>query len=232
MAKPRLPIPAGVRVLEVGSGHNPHPRAHVLCDRYLDDVERGGTLKLDRPFVQADGATMPFKDGAFGYAIAIHVAEHTDDLAAFLEELSRVAGAGYIESPSPVGEALFGWSYHRWQIVNQAGTLQARRVPDGGSRVFGRLFHELLRRDPQMTALYYRYPDVFLARLHWRDRVPYRVLDGEAGGHLLDLEDRAVIDDLLSRKAPAPRWLRAYVPRGIRDPLWRIVRDTLARVRS
>ena len=37
-------------VLDIGSGHNPHPRANVLTDRYLEgNIDRSGkSIKLDK----------------------------------------------------------------------------------------------------------------------------------------------------------------------------------------
>jgi len=221
-----LNIPDGARVLEIGSGHNPYPRADVLCDRYLEDRERAGALKRDRPFVLADGGALPFVDNAFDYVIAIHVVEHADDIAAFLGELSRVGRAGYLETPSAIGEHLFGWQKHRWALWLHDACLHVR--PRAGRRQFGRLFHQLMRVDPQMTALYYRYPDLFRVRHHWQGEVSFRMLSSDDPDPI-DLDDVEVLSELLSRRAPARRWLRAYVPRGLRDRLWQPIRDWSAR---
>ena len=52
--------------MDVGSGHNPHPRADVLVDRFLlDNTERSGqkvVLHPNKHFVIADACAMPFKD--------------------------------------------------------------------------------------------------------------------------------------------------------------------------
>ncbi len=159
MAHPRIEPPAGSRVLEIGSGHNPHPRSDVLCDRYLDDRERAAPLVRDRPFAQADGEELPFRDGAFGYSIAIHVAEHMRDIAGFFDELARVSSAGYVETPSAIGEHLFGWRKHRWLLTVHEGIVYVR--PKQAHTPFGGLFHELMRQDAGLAAIYYRYPDLF-----------------------------------------------------------------------
>ena len=226
MSHPDLNIPGGARVLEIGSGHNPHPRADVLCDRYLEDRERAGALKRDRPFVLADGEALPFVDDAFDYVIAIHVVEHADDIEAFLGELSRVARAGYLETPSAIGEHLFGWQKHRWALLQHDACLHVR--PLTGRRQFGRLFHDLMRVDPQMTALYYRYPGLFRVRHHWQGQVCYRMLSSDDPDPI-DLDDAEALSELLSQRAPARQWLRAYFPRGIRDRLWQTLRDRSAR---
>jgi hypothetical protein len=226
MSHPDLNIPDGARVLEIGSGHNPHPRADILCDRYVEDRERAGALKRDRPLVIADGGALPFADNAFDYVIAIHVAEHAEDIGAFFAELSRVAAAGYLETPSAIGEHLFGWQKHRWTLMRSDDSLCVR--PHSGVRQFGRLFHHLMRADPQMTAIYYRYPDLFRVQHHWRGEVSYRILAPEDADPI-DLDDAATLTRLLNERAPAHRWLRAYIPRGLRDRLWQTFRDRSAK---
>jgi len=116
--KQKLNPPAEGLVLEIGSGDNPNPRSNVLVDRFLgsDNRERGGDLVVDRPFVVADAHHLPFKDGAFAYAICSHILEHMDDPVQFGKELQRVSAAGYIQSPSEIAERMFHWSFHRWYV--------------------------------------------------------------------------------------------------------------------
>ena len=107
------------------------PLSEEVCSLGLDldlgDIEIGIVEKAapgiavliedDRPFLLADGGALPFVDNAFDYVIAIHVVEHADDIAKFLGELSRVARAGYLETPSAVGEHLFACSW----VSNRSG---------------------------------------------------------------------------------------------------------------
>lgn len=124
-----IPITPDMLVLDVGSGAFPHPRADICVDRDLhDDRHRAGaTLVVDRPLVCADVAALPFRDGAFGYVIASHLAEHVDDPEAFCREVSRVAEAGYVETPSPLADVLLHEEYHLWRVGEQDGTLVFRR---------------------------------------------------------------------------------------------------------
>jgi hypothetical protein len=126
-------------VLEVGSGQAPHPRADVLVDKYVaDDFERPQEIGIDfaKPFVVADGHELPFADGSFAYAIALHVLEHAAEPVRFAAELSRVAHAGFVQVPSRVSELTFGWPYHPWLIEREGETLVfrargARKAPEG-----------------------------------------------------------------------------------------------------
>jgi Methyltransferase domain len=113
------------RVLDIGSGHRPHPDATHLVDLYLkDDTERGKKLKrLGKYLIQADIEALPFKDNVFEYIYASHVLEHTGDPAEACSELMRVGKAGYIETPDPFYEQGYGypkkergWSFHRWYV--------------------------------------------------------------------------------------------------------------------
>ncbi|MCL5272136.1 MAG: class I SAM-dependent methyltransferase [Gammaproteobacteria bacterium] len=108
------------RVLDVGSGHNPHPRANVLLDKNLrDNTERSGKpLKIDKEkeFVEGNAESMPFEDKEFDYIIASHVAEHVDDPEKFCAELIRVGKRGYIETPGKFAEILFDEPFHKWYV--------------------------------------------------------------------------------------------------------------------
>jgi len=94
--KVRLPIAPGARVLEVGGGDSPSPRADVLVDFALEPRERqGGRIRRDdRPLVLARVEALPFRDKSFDYVIAFHVLEHSPQPEVFLSELQRVAAAG------------------------------------------------------------------------------------------------------------------------------------------
>lgn len=112
-------------MLDIGSGHRPHPDATHLVDLYLkDDTERGKKLKrIGKFLIQADIEALPFKDKVFEYVYASHVLEHTNDPADACRELMRVGKAGYIETPDPFYEQGYGypkkergWSFHRWYV--------------------------------------------------------------------------------------------------------------------
>jgi SAM-dependent methyltransferase len=111
------------RVLEIGPGGNPHPRADVLLERRFNNEEafqqRGGTNRLntDKLLVFYEGGIFPFKDKEFDYVICSHVIEHVEDVEAFCAEMFRVAKRGYIEYPTIYYEYLFNFSVHK-QLIN------------------------------------------------------------------------------------------------------------------
>ena len=117
--KVMLPIAKDARVLEVGGGDSPSPRADVLVDFALEPRERwGGRIERDdRPLVLARGEALPFRDKSFDYVIAFHVLEHSEHPEVFLSELQRVAAAGYIETPSFWSERVLPLAVHRSEVA-------------------------------------------------------------------------------------------------------------------
>lgn len=146
----RTPIPIGDSwlVLDLGSGHSPHPRADILVDRTLGiDKDRAGResdLTTGRPFVQADGCALPFKDNSFDFAVCSHVAEHVDEIDGLMGELSRVSRAGYIETPSKFAEILRPQPMHRWYVSAHQGVITFEPTREGYRLgPLGRLFYSL-----------------------------------------------------------------------------------------
>jgi SAM-dependent methyltransferase len=172
---PRLDIPRDALVLEIGSGHRPHPRADVLTDKYLNDVERGGRLVTDRPFLQVDAEQLPFKPRVFDYIICRHVLEHLEDPENFFQEISRVGRSGYIEAPSIVWEHLHPTrTYHRWYVMKIDNTLVLKRKPPRATHTFfGHLFERLNRYSSEYRLFIRRYADLFYVRYQWQDNVQY-----------------------------------------------------------
>jgi SAM-dependent methyltransferase len=108
------------KVLEVGGGHNPHPRSNVVVDKFIDsNYHRHSDIKVlkHQQFLQADGENLPFKDKEFDFVICNQVLEHVENPEAFLREQMRVSKSGYLEVPSLIGEYLFPKKSHKWLIL-------------------------------------------------------------------------------------------------------------------
>ncbi|MEO5681425.1 MAG: methyltransferase domain-containing protein [Chitinophagaceae bacterium] len=119
-----LNIKSTDRVLEVGGGHNPHPRSNVVVDKFTDtNYHRSGDIKVlkNQTFMQADGENLPFKDNEFDYVICCQVLEHVENPEKFLAEQFRVAKRGFMETPSLLGEYLFPRESHKWIIHEMNG---------------------------------------------------------------------------------------------------------------
>lgn len=146
-----IEIMDGWRVLDVGSGQAPHPRADLLVERYPHNHEHrsGDCVNIrDKRLLIADGAAMPFPNRAFDFAIASHVAEHVPDPVAFCRELTRVAKRGYLETPGWLGDMLLREEYHCWRVRRKANGLEFEAVrhprPLG---IVGDIFYAMLYAD-------------------------------------------------------------------------------------
>lgn len=205
-------------VLEIGSGHNPNVRSDVLCDKFIDDDEqRGGTVVADRPMVEADGQFLPFADGAFDYIICSHVLEHVEDPNLLVSELMRVAPRGYIETPSEIGERIYGWHYHNWVVNLIDGRLVLQKNDKRAE--FGQLFHTLAAKDKYWRRFHIMHHRLFLVQYEWEGKIDYEILDKKESP--LNLQSPQTIEELLtstfSNQTHKGFWLmlKSVVPRGI-----------------
>ena len=181
-------------VLEIGSGHNPKARSDVLCDKFIaDDEQRGGTIVADRPIVEADGQFLPFADRAFDYVICSHVLEHVEDPAQLIAELERVARRGYIETPSEIGERIYGWQYHNWVVNLVDGCLMLRRNERNSQ--FGQLFHRMAATDKHWKRFHLTHHNLFLVQYEWENEINYEILPDQESA--LDLECSDTLERLI-----------------------------------
>lgn len=168
-SRTRLPITPDMRVLDLGSGAFPNPRADLLCDRDLvDNRHRAGLeVVIDRPLVRADASALPFRDGAFDFVIVSHLAEHIEDPDSFCRELARVAAAGYIETPSPLADFLLDEEYHIWRVGRRAGVLEFRPKqikPKWIAEICDRFYAVFYAAQPSCAKRTYRLPDSLLGK--------------------------------------------------------------------
>jgi len=203
-------------VLEIGSGHNPKPRSDVLCDKLPeDDAQRGGKIIQDRPFITADGQYLPFADKSFDYIISCHVLEHTESPALFLSELMRVGKAGYIETPTEIGEKLYGWEYHKWVLKNDSGKLIIKKKTKDSQ--FGQLFHHLYATDHNYARFHTTHHNLFLIQYEWYGKIDYEIV--ESSDDLIDLNDVEVVKSLANAQANAgiSELIKGVVPSNLRQ---------------
>lgn len=175
-----LKIPSGASVLDVGSGHNPHPRATIITDKFTDsNYHRASDIKVlkHQKFVEASGESLPFKDKEFDYVICCHVVEHVDDPAIFLSELSRVGKAGYLEAPSLFGEYLIPKESHQWvllEIEDKLVIVNKERLGMKNSHGLGEVFLEYLPSSSLGFKIMQRTHQQILAVKHeWRGSIDY-----------------------------------------------------------
>lgn len=174
------PVNEDALVLEVGSGGNPYARSNVLLDAYEETRERHwAPLVADRPTVLGFVERLPFRDKAFDFVIACHVLEHSADPERFLNELQRVARAGYIEVPDAFMERVNPYRDHRLEITERDGELLIRKKRDWCNEPDTVALYEH-RVKPIMTGeLIPRHPFAFHVRYFWEDTIRYRIVNPE-----------------------------------------------------
>ncbi len=170
------------RVLDVGGGHNPHPRANVVVDKYTDtNYHRSGDIKVlkKQQFINADGESLPFKDLEFDYVICCHVLEHVEDPVKFLSELFRVGKRGYIETPSLLGEYLFPRESHKWILHEKNDRLYLVDKKKLGF-TYGYDMGELIQRYLPTHSIGFKitertHPNMFTVRIEWEKNFDYEI---------------------------------------------------------
>ena len=153
------------RVLEIGPGTAPFKRADVSVD--FVDVE--GVKKL----VKCDLATdpLPFADKEFDFVVCRHMLEDMYNPFPLCAEMSRVAKAGYVETPSPIAELgrgvdggsppFRGYHHHRFVIWTAGDELRfvSKYAFVEYLRFDERLIDQRLRADPHCWNTYYMWND-------------------------------------------------------------------------
>jgi SAM-dependent methyltransferase len=187
------PVAPDALVLEVGSGGNPYARANVLMDAYEETRERHWVpLTSDRPTVLGYAENPPFKDQAFDFVIASHVLEHSTDPVRFLNELQRVAKAGYIEVPDAFMERINPYRDHRLEITMRQGKLVIRKKPQWVvDNAVVDLYND--RAKPLIAGkLIPSHPFEFHVRYYWSNHIDFTVLNPEIDASWQSPEDTAV----------------------------------------
>lgn len=97
-------LPADARVLEIGPGTVPFARA----SQFVDFVDVPGVPPEKLIKCDAANAPLPFPDKSFDFVVCRHMLEDMWNPFPICKEMSRVAKAGYVETPSPVAEMCRG----------------------------------------------------------------------------------------------------------------------------
>jgi ubiquinone/menaquinone biosynthesis C-methylase UbiE len=179
-------IAEGDKVLEVGPGGNPHPRANVLLEKIFDDeviatAQRGYAPKpkTKKEIVYYSGPTFPFKDGEFDYVICSHVLEHIPfaELSNFIFELQRVAKAGYIEFPTIFYELINHQDVHLWYMYYRDETILFLDKSIFKSNYVHKVMREMFwGKDNYMANAFRRYRELFFCYLEWSNKINYRIV--------------------------------------------------------
>ncbi len=208
----------GDLVLDVGSGNDPHPRADLLCDKFVqDDTEREGRLVVDRPLIGGDLEALPFKDQSIDFLITSHVLEHVADPARAIAEMQRVAKRGYVETPAEFGGKLMDLPGHRWYVRQDGDVLVFTAKSKGmfdehlNAACFG-----MWKRDDGYMRFFWDHLDLFFVRYQWNGQLACRVVEAEGEAFVPETFLHANIEEARVEKAEA-RSPKTWVKNGIRS---------------
>jgi hypothetical protein len=119
------------RVVDVGAGYTPFPRATHLLDWNHTEVPSGGKVLFQ---TDLDYDRLPYEDGYFSFAYSRHTLEDLQNPLHAFQEITRVSPRGYIETPSPMIEMLRdvdagsmaslyrGYRHHRYIVWSDLAT--------------------------------------------------------------------------------------------------------------
>ena len=93
-------IPEGSKVLELGPGNVPLSKATHFCGWLNSEKEKLSNYKI----VDFSKDKFPYENKEFDFIYARHVLEDLDNPFNCMDEMSRIAKAGFIECPSPIAE--------------------------------------------------------------------------------------------------------------------------------
>lgn len=174
------------RVLEVGPGANPHPRADVSLDRRFADQREAHAQRGYAPsalpaesVVWYDGGCFPFEEGEFDYVICSHVLEHVplSELDFFVAELQRVAPRGYLEFPSVFYELINYQHVHHWFMNLHDNVITMVNKKTFTTSPLHQIYREMIYCPDQYgRGLFRRYPDLFFCGYEWFGRIKYHRL--------------------------------------------------------
>lgn len=169
------------KVVDLGSGNDPCPRADVYVDYFVEDNTHRSGNDLIKPstgtFIEWDlnKYPYPFKDKEFDFVICAHIAEHIEDPLKFTAELQRIGKRGYIETPSKLYEEIFGWDFHLWQVYELGDELVFERKTEASP--FTVLGKKLYGTNKVFSTVHDKQIEKLLTSFYWEDSFKVRVID-------------------------------------------------------
>ena len=177
-------------ILEVGPGSIPSQYSDVWLD--LEYQSTAQTMAqsanampvVGKPKVYYNGKKFPFKDKAFKYVIASQVIEHVpwESLPLFINELQRVAHAGYIEMPRWTYEILFDYSVHiSTGDVKNHKLIIYKKIQSDTHYTFTKL---LIEKSQKLRDYLYKEKELYFCYMKWQDKIAYELIDNDYPGNL------------------------------------------------
>ena len=164
-------------VADIGAGNNPILRANILVDKYIDmDAERYSGIVIDRPFVNADGEKLPFKDKSIDFVYCSHVLEHIPNPEVFIEELERVGKRGVIITPHGDSEKLDPRKMHLWYIWNKNDKLIIKQKHQWNEYFELSRYYYNITTSKEYTKLILKNWTLFNVVYYWEEKIDYEII--------------------------------------------------------
>lgn len=168
------------KILDIGSGQNPHKDATHFLEKYPDkNVERGADFVKPKGNLHiGDVEDMYFfKDNEYDYSYCKHVLEHVLDPVKACSEIMRVSKAGYIETPTEMWERMFGRTYHKWVVKKEGNTLifKANKYQSAVEAI-GWSFDTIYAQDIHFRSWFDTNIDKMYVRFEWKNDFNVKVI--------------------------------------------------------
>ena len=163
------------KVLDFGSGYDPHPRADVWVDAYENNIYRGEDLHLKKGLklvMIKDGGKLPFKNKEFDFVIASHTFQYLSDPLLYCSEIIRVGKAGYIEAPTREADSIFGMPTNKWHVYLWKNKIVFEPYKNPS---LGDFFHRLYKEYDDFKSVYEANKRKFVLSYFWTGKFDYEV---------------------------------------------------------
>lgn len=185
-------MPIDYKILDVGSGQDPHPGANVILDKFIESDEHrmgqseflvkpvltyvdGGEYKRDLKVVCGDIIELPFPDKSFDFIIANNVLEHIEDIEQAFAEISRVGKNGFIDVPRLSSEWLFPQGkIHKWVFTVEQGELVAHSLKNFETP-FGQIMHKVFSENEDVQDAWAKSRHYFHCVKLWSNEVKVKI---------------------------------------------------------
>ena len=176
-------IPKEAKVLDVGPGWHPFPRADVSIDFQGPEAFKG--VQWPDKYYKRDLASepLPFEAKSFDFIYCRQVLEDMWNPFHLMREMSRVGKAGYIECPSPMVELCqnveakwSGYHHHHWFVYADDGTLKfiSKYPLVEHSEINQGLLMDVLKKGSRYWNTYYL----------WRNKIEFKHLQNAVDFHM------------------------------------------------